>query len=172
VKSKVYKSSVEEDLISKIEPVLQGLGYDCRDVEVVPGAEAIIRITLDRPVGHEKAIGIDDCSKVHQLLNPMFDVWDPLPGAYTLELSSPGEKPRLRTLEHFRQVVGQKIKFQTKEALPMPAPAKPRKNWEGVLEALVETEGAEQLRLNDGLGTHLVSLKDVKNALWLREWTI
>jgi ribosome maturation factor RimP len=173
VKSKVYKSSIEEDLISKIEPVLEGLGYECRDVEIVPGGEAVIRITLDRPAGQtETPIGIDDCSNVHRLLNPMFDVWDPLPGAYTLELSSPGEKPRLRTLEHFRQVLGEKIKFQTQEPLPMPPPAKPRKNWEGVLESLIETEGSEKLRLKDGLGTFEVPLKQVKNALWLREWDV
>jgi len=175
----VSKSTVELDLLEKLEPVLAEIGYECRDIDVVSGANAFIRVTIDRlpkgdrlPEGDGKrlAISIEDCSKVHRVLGPMFDVWDPLEGAYSLEMSSPGETPPLRMLRHFQEAVGNKIRFQTTEAIEVPAPAKPRRKWEGTLDSVSGTDGI--LSVTDTLGTYQIPISLVKNALWLREWTV
>src|SRR5436305_869460 len=112
----VVKNPIEKELIAKVEPILASMGYALRDLEVLgaSGRSAVIRVTLDSvaataTVAAGAEIGIDDCSKVHEVLNPLFDVWDPLPGTYTLEVSSPGEKPNLRLLQHFEEALGQKI---------------------------------------------------------------
>jgi len=179
----VFKSELEVSLILKVEPVLESLNYELRDLEVLGiGAQTIIRITLDKEAVKEadeeatkftysrpERIGIEDCHKVHQLLNPMFDVWDPLAHAYSLEIASPGEKPSLRTRVHFEEAMGQKIQFQTREPMEMPEPMKPRRNWEGTLEAL-STEGVVSLK--DGYGLHQIPLTKIKSAQWMREWTL
>lgn len=164
----IYKSEVEKDLISKVEPVLESMEFSLRDIEVIGVSNPIVRVTLDRPKEHQEKgqIGIEDCEKVHRKLGPMFDLWDPVSGPYTLELSSPGEQAPLRTSEHFQEALGETIKFQTLEPFPMPAPAKARKNWQGRLlnlsEALIEVE--------DDFGIHKVPLDQIKNASWQRSW--
>jgi len=163
----VYKNSKEQDLIDKVEPVLINLGYLCRDIEVVSGRSAVVRITIERD--SKEMVSIDDCATVHRTLGPMFDVWDPLPTAYTLEVSSPGEKPRLRNLSHFREAVGGNLRFQTLEAIDMPEPAKPRKNWEG---ELLDVQDSGEIRVKDSSGVeHTLKLESIKNATWMREWT-
>ncbi|MEO5666658.1 MAG: ribosome maturation factor RimP [Bdellovibrionota bacterium] len=166
----VHKSTIELELLEKLEPVLANLGFECRDVEVFTGGSGVIRIIVDREGGPDREhISIDDCAQVHQIVGPMFDVWDPLPTAYTLEVSSPGEKPALRMLKHFEEAVGEKIKFQTLEAVVLPSPSKPRKNWEGELLRVESVAG--QLMLKDHSGIeHKIPVSQVKNAVWLRVW--
>jgi len=163
----IYKTELEQELIAKVAPALEPLGYELRDLEFFRGSSTI-RVTLDFPNGVGQ-IGVEDCSRAHQILGPLFDVWDPISGAYTLELSSPGEKPNLRTLRHFEEAKGQTIKLQTVDALPVPPPAKPRKNWEGILES-VEASGS--FILKDDVGSYTLNMKQVKTAVWLREWTV
>ncbi len=168
----VSKSSQEVDLIEKLEPVLRELGYECRDVEIHTGGQSVVRVLIDAPLdtnGRRAPISVDDCAKVHRILGPMFDVWDPFPGTYSLEMSSAGECPNLRTLEHFQEAVGSELRFQTIDALPVPPPAKPRRKWEGRLES-VSSEGV--LTVKDALGEYQIPLDKVKNATWLRVWTV
>lgn len=159
----VQKTQLEEELILKVEPVLSNLGYECRDIEA---GQSLVRVTLDK--ANREALSIDDCSNVHRVLGPMFDVWDPIPGNYTLEISSPGEKPRMRTLEHFKEACGEKIKFQTPDGVEVAPPAKPRKNWEGDLVSVSEDRNI-LLRDHDGVEQQ-ISIDQIKNAVWLRVW--
>ncbi len=163
----IRKSELEAKLIGLVEPVVRDLGYDLRDIEVSSGEVCII---LDRPLPREDVIGIEDCSRAHQALSPMFDVWDPIPGAYDLQISSPGESPSLRRLDHFAEAVGHEIRFQTLDPFPMPAPAKPRKNWESKLVAVDSDKG--EIVVEDSLGEHRVALNLIKNAQWVRDWSI
>jgi ribosome maturation factor RimP len=120
-----FKSQIELDLISKVEPVIESLNYSLRDLEVVGKGRPTIRIILDKK--DDQKIGIDDCSYVHEKISPMFDLWDPFPGAYTLEISSPGEHAPLRTRQHFEEALGSKIRFETTQAIELPPPRKARK---------------------------------------------
>ncbi len=165
----VYKSPIESKLIGLVEPVIESLGYGLWDLEVTGGSSPIVRITLES-ANHDDQIGIDDCSTVHKELNPMFDVWDPIEGAYTLEVSSPGERANLRLMRHFELARGGKLRFQTTEPIPMPAPAKPRKNWEGILKELDPVEGF--LELEDEMGSHKIKFSQIRSAQWLRDWTM
>lgn len=163
----VHKSALEIELLEKLEPVLENMGYECRDIEIWSG---MIRVTLDLPGGPDrKTISIEDCSKVHQVIGPMFDVWDPISTAYTLEVSSPGEKPNMRLFKHFEEAVGDKIKFQTLEAVVLAPPSKPRKNWEGDLLAVDNDSAMVTLKDHSGV-EHKISVSQIKNAVWLRVW--
>lgn len=160
----ISKSAVELRLIESVSPILASMGYELVDIDVIERQNGVIRVVIGSPT---TSIGVDDCEKVHRELGPLFDVWDPMPYAYTLELSSPGENPPLRTLEHFKKSVGNQIKFQTVEPYPMPAPAKPRKNWQVQLNE-VQDDGL--LILEDSLGEYRIPIQQIRVASKLQEW--
>ncbi len=56
-----------------------------------------MRIFIDRAEG----IGISDCEQVSRAVSALMDVEDPIPTAYSLEVSSPGDDRVLRTQAHY-----------------------------------------------------------------------
>ena len=84
-------------------------GFDL--IEVQYGREQrgmVLRLFIDRPEGNSVAggINVDDCERVSHSLGALLDQADPLPGRYTLEVSSPGAERPLRTLEEYRRFLG------------------------------------------------------------------
>ena len=104
---------LREKLIALIEPLLGQLGYELVDLEYAPGrAHAVLRIFIDRPRG--VGVGLDDCERVSHELSALLDVEDPVPSAYTLEVSSPGLDRVLRTPAHFQRFVGERVWVELK----------------------------------------------------------
>ncbi len=68
---------------------------------------------MDKPGG---GIGLDDLEKLSPVLGDLLDVYDPIEGRYTLEVSSPGLNRPLRKLEHFEAVRGERVKVRTHRA--------------------------------------------------------
>ena len=104
---------LREKLIALTEPLLGQLGYELVDLEYAPGrSQAVLRFFIDRPQG----IGLDDCERVSRELSALLDVEDPVPTAYTLEVSSPGVDRVLRTPAHFQRFVGERIWLELRVA--------------------------------------------------------
>lgn len=164
----IYKSPKELELIEKLGSVVSSLNYELRDVDIRQGKPALVRITIDIQ-DRSRGVTLDDCYEVHQVLDPLFDSWDPLEMAYTLEVSSPGEKAPLRLKSHFEEALGSEIEFRTREAVKMPSnpTAAPRKNWKGKLLAVEE----EKIQLEDSMGSHEVATSLIEGARWLRDWS-
>jgi len=76
-----------------------------------PAVDAL-RIYIDHPEG----IDVDDCADASHALSDLLDANDPFPGAYSLEVSSPGLDRILRTPEHFAQFVEHRVKVELKVA--------------------------------------------------------
>jgi ribosome maturation factor RimP len=75
-------------------PVLAGLGYRLVRVRISAFAGCTVQIMAERPDGTMK---IEDCEAASRALSPVFDVTDPIEGAYRLEISSPGiDRPLVR----------------------------------------------------------------------------
>src|ERR1700693_1491919 len=118
---------LREKLIALSEPLLEQLGYELVDLEYAPGrAHAVVRVFIDRPPGG----GVDDCERVSHELAALLDVEDPVPSAYTLEVSSPGLDRVLRTWAHFQRFVGERIWLELKMARDG------RRRYTGQLEAV------------------------------------
>ncbi len=171
----IYKSPKEKELIDKLDPLVDSLHFELRDVEVRPGQPALVRVTIDLK-DRSRGVNLEDCYEVHQLLGPLFDVWDPIEMAYTLEVSSPGEKAPLRSFSHFKEAIGGEIEFKTREALKIEfnPTAAPRKKWRGILLEVLESDLAEDsftLKLEDSMGIHHINSSLVEQAKWLRNWT-
>ena len=98
-------AALRERLISLIEPLLVQLGYELVELEFVPGRGGSLRIFIDRPEG----IGIGDCERVSREVSALLDVEDPVPTAFSLEVSSPGDDRVLRTHAHFERFKGSRV---------------------------------------------------------------
>ncbi|ATG90886.1 ribosome maturation factor RimP [Methylomonas koyamae] len=95
-----------EHLVDLIEPIVEGLGYECVGIEYNPHpSHGMLRVYIDR----EQGILLDDCSKVSHQLSGMLDVEDPIPGEYQLEVSSPGADRPFFKLSQFQRFVGSKV---------------------------------------------------------------
>jgi ribosome maturation factor RimP len=103
---------LRERLIALIEPALARLGYELVELEYTSGrAHAVVRLYIDR----EASVGLDDCERVSREVSSLLDVEDPIPSAYTLEVSSPGFDRVLRTRAHFGRFVGSRVFVELKE---------------------------------------------------------
>ncbi|HKJ22484.1 MAG TPA: ribosome maturation factor RimP [Gammaproteobacteria bacterium] len=89
-----------------IEPVVKRLGYELLGVDFKP--QGLLRIYIDSPLG----ITLSDCETVSHQVSGLLDVEDPINGAYTLEVSSPGLDRPLFTREHFSRFAGHRVRIQ------------------------------------------------------------
>ena len=97
-----------------IEPAVVALGFELVGVESVQdGSTQVVRVYVDGPNG----IGVDDLAQLSRQISAVLDVEDPLPGAYRLEVSSPGIERGLFKLAHFESFIGHKVKVRLKSAV-------------------------------------------------------
>ena len=89
-----------------IEPLVSQRNLELVDVEHGGGT---LRVTVDR----EGGVDIDTLSTVTRDVSRLLDERDPVPGRYTLEVSSPGLERTLRTPTHFRRALGEKVTVKT-----------------------------------------------------------
>src|SRR6476620_10856972 len=78
----------------------------------------VVRVFIDRPgpaATAEESVSIEDCEHVNRELSTILDVEDPLPFAYTLEVSSPGLDRPLRGLDDYRRFAGRYAKVVVRE---------------------------------------------------------
>jgi ribosome maturation factor RimP len=127
--------TLRERLIALIEPVLVQLGYELVELEYVAGrSQAVVRIFIDKPgIDTPAGISVDDCERVSRDVAALLDVDDPIPTAYTLEVSSPGFDRVLRTPAQFERFVGERVFVELK------APRAGRKRYTGLLQAVTAT---------------------------------
>ena len=89
-----------------VDPIASDLHLDVYDIERRGGT---IRITLDSPAGSERGINMDELALATRLISRQMDEVDPIPGHYTLEVTSPGLERQLRTAAHFQREIGKKV---------------------------------------------------------------
>ncbi len=90
-----------------IEPLVTSQGGEVVDVEHGPG---LLRIYLDRGEG---GIDLEAITRFSEQISDLLDVEDPVPGRYTLEVSSPGLERPLKTPAHFQRFVGTVVSVKT-----------------------------------------------------------
>jgi ribosome maturation factor RimP len=93
----------------------------------------VVRVFIDRPgrsATPDESVSIDDCEQVNREISTILDVEDPLPFAYTLEVSSPGLDRPLRGPADYRRFVGRLAKIVVRE------PVDNQKAFEGRLRGV------------------------------------
>ena len=80
----------------------------------------VVRVFIDRPgpaATPDDSVSIEDCEQVNREMSTILDVEDPLPFAYTLEVSSPGLDRPLRGEDDYRRFAGRLAKVVMSEAV-------------------------------------------------------
>ena len=99
-----------QDLESLLDRNLDEYGYELVHHELIGRENSRkLRLYIDAPGG----ITVDDCVFVSQRISRILDMEDPIPGKYTLEVSSPGIERPLVKKEHFENYVGHRIETST-----------------------------------------------------------
>jgi ribosome maturation factor RimP len=135
-----------------IEPVVEAMGYELVGTEFVEqDGNRLLRVYIDK----EGGITLDDCEKVSHQVSGLLDVEDPIPGQYSLEISSPGLDRPLFKERDFERFAGHKVKIK------LDGLYQGRRRITGVLHGMsegqvvvVEEQGEE----------HLVPLDRIKQA--------
>jgi ribosome maturation factor RimP len=91
-----------DELADALSPLLEARGLDLVDVEL-HGSE--LTVYVDRQGG----VDLDTLGAATRAVSAALDEIDPLPGRYTLAVSSPGLERRLRTPAHFIRAVGEAV---------------------------------------------------------------
>lgn len=146
-------SALKETLIELLEPPLRAMGYELVDLEVRAGGKGLLRIYIDQADG----VDVGDCERVSRQIGAFLDVEEPMPGSYTLEVSSPGLDRPLRTVAHFQRFAGHEAKLR------LVGPIEGRRNFKGRLrgvendDVMIEVDGQIwNLPLADVAAAHLV----------------
>ncbi len=117
-------SRKEQQLLDALAPRAEAEGIEVVTVEVVGAKKApTIRVFIDTPDG----VSFDELSSAQAWINDLMDELDPFPGAYMLEVSSPGIDRPLRTIEHFARFAGETAVVKTIQ------PLKGRSAWTGTI---------------------------------------
>jgi ribosome maturation factor RimP len=164
-------------LLSIIEPVCQDAGCEVVDVRLLMDQGGwVLRVCIDRPLPdgadltqvQEERVDLSECERVSRMLSAVLDVDDPIPQAYSLEVSSPGIDRPLRTAAHFTRYVGAEAKIQL--AVALVTPSGERRNFRGALRGIAGS-GASECVLIDVDGTVFeLPLGDIELARLVPDW--
>jgi ribosome maturation factor RimP len=130
-----------EDIVA---PTIVGMGYELVRVAMSRGG-ATLQIMIEPADG--RPMDVEACAIISRALSAVLDVEDPMPEAYTLEVSSPGiDRPLTREKDYTRWT-GHVARMET--ALPIDG----RRRFKGTLLGL--EGGVVKLRLEDGKETQV-----------------
>lgn len=138
----IEKQARVTELLHRIEdivaPTIVGMGYEL--VRVAMSKGGTLQIMIEPADG--RPMDVEDCATLSRALSAVLDVEDPIPGAYTLEVSSPGiDRPLTRPKDYARWA-GHVARLETAE------PIEGRRRFKGTLLGL--EDGLVKLRLDDG----------------------
>jgi len=144
-------------------PIASDLHLDVYDLEFRGGT---LRVTLDTPVGSEGGVDLDTIALATRLLSKELDQHDPVPGHYTLEVSSPGLERSLRTPEHFQREIGKTVAFRLRDT------AGDARRVQGVLVAATDKDATVQLEEAgpDGTNERTISYSQIDRARTVFMW--
>lgn len=154
-----------ERLIELAEPVCADLGYELVDLDYSQAPQGwVVRVFIDYPPDTGRFISFTDCEALSRELSALFDVEDPVPHAYSLEVSSPGVDRPLRKAEHFRRALGEEAKVALREGISG------RRNFRGrILQVDTLEDGSVVTMEVDGVEYQL-PLADLATAKLVPDW--
>jgi ribosome maturation factor RimP len=149
-----------------IEPTLRDMGFELVRVLMSGGQRPTLQIMVER--GDYAPPTLDDCAEVSHAVSALLDVADPLPGAYRLEVTSPGiDRPLVRRADYER-FAGFEARLETE--LPIDGRRRFRGRLLGVADdhvRLALPEGERSIPLNAIKKAKLVLTDDLLAAAQL-----
>jgi ribosome maturation factor RimP len=164
--SAVSESPVIQRVRDLVDPIASDLELDLYDVEQ---RGATLRVTLDTPPGSEGGVDLDKLALATRLISREMDHTDPVPGRYTLEVTSPGVERNLRTPAHFQREIGKTIAVRLADV------SADRRRLEGVLVAADDVTATirpqpEAGQVDDQGDDRVIALADIDRARTVFVW--
>jgi ribosome maturation factor RimP len=148
-----HHTGLEARLAALIAPRLELMGFELVRVAILGRDRPTVQVMADRADGGQ--ISIDDCERISHDVSAAIDVEDPIPGAWTLEVSSAGIDRPLTRVKDWNRFAGHQARAETF------MPQNGRKRFTGVVLGADET--AARMRLDDGSEV-VLPLHDIRKA--------
>lgn len=110
----IAETGVDARVAAIIEPVAESMGYHLVRVRMGNQNGGTLQIMAER---HDGTMAVEDCEALSRAVSPVLDVEDPIPQAYSLEMSSPGiDRPLVRRSD-FARWANHLMKVETREPI-------------------------------------------------------
>ncbi|PCH45396.1 MAG: ribosome maturation factor RimP [Hyphomicrobiales bacterium] len=106
----VQETGQDAAIAAVVAPVAEDMGFRLVRARLYDNSGLTLQIMAERPDG---SMSVQDCENLSRALSPVLDVADPVPQAYSLEVSSPGiDRPLVRRSD-FELWAGHLAKLET-----------------------------------------------------------
>lgn len=148
-----HLDGLEGRIATAILPTIADLGYELVRVAVLGRERPTVQIMADRADGAQ--ISVEDCERISRAVGAVLDVNDPIPGAWTLEVSSAGIDRPLTRVKDWNRFAGHRARVD----LAIPIEGRKR------LAGMVLGADAEAARIRTDEGTDVtVPHGDIRRA--------
>ncbi len=151
------QNALERKLAELVKAEVESFGFSFWGLNAASsGKKRAIRIYIDGPEG----VNIDDCAKVSRQIDIVIEAEDIIPGAFTLEVSSPGLERKFFTLDQLGDYVDRTLDVHLSE------PIDGRRHFKGKL--LTVTDSGVELECSGE--SHRLDWDDVREATLVHEF--
>ncbi len=133
-------TGLEARIAGMVAPTLLDMGYELVRVAVQGRESPTVQIMADRADG--RLIGVADCEAISHAVGAVLDVDDPIPGAWTLEVSSAGIDRPLTREKDWNRFSGHMARAE------LNIPVDGRKRFAGIVLGAEDAIG--RMRVEDG----------------------
>jgi len=109
-----YNTPLMKKIERLITPTAESMGYEIVRVIQSGAGKPTLQIMAERPDG---SMSVDDCGRLSQAVSAVLDVENVIPGAYFLEVSSPGIDRPLTRPKDFDRYKGMEAKIDAEPAV-------------------------------------------------------
>lgn len=122
-------STLVEQIEHLVLPTVESMGFELVQVKLMEGNKSrLLQIMAERPDG---SMTLDDCAEISNQVSAVLDVEDIMPGAYRLEISSPGIDRPLTRLKDYEAHIGHIAKIE------LTLPVNGRKRYTGSIQSVL-----------------------------------
>ena len=146
-------TGLEARIADAVAPTLADLGYALVRIAVLGRERPTVQVMADRADG--STIRVEDCEIISRACGAVLDVADPIPGEWTLEVSSAGIDRPLTRMRDWNRFAGHMARVE------MSIPFEGRRRITAI--ALGAGDGVARVRLDDGTELAL-PLADIRRA--------
>jgi len=131
---------LESRLAAIVTPTLEAMGYELVRVAVLGRDRPTVQVMADKADG--SLITVADCEAISHAVGAVLDVEDPIPGTWSLEVSSAGIDRPLTRAKDWNRFAGHLARAETI------TPIDGRKRFSGIVLGADDT--AARMRLDNG----------------------
>ncbi len=121
----------DDQLAALLTPTIEAEGFELVRLRKTGKQRVVVQVMAERP---DATMSANDCAKLSRALSLILEEKDPIKGAYTLEVSSPGIDRPLTRRKDFENWVGYQAKLELTQLVEN------RKRFKGVLAGVEDDQ--------------------------------